>query len=104
MSLDVTFHRLAEIELCEAAQYYEAESLGLGTAFLNEVERCTAAIIEHPEVGALVRSSIRRRLLHRFPYGILYSHTSTNIRILAVMNLKRRPTYWVGRMRSDEAG
>ena len=42
MSLDVTYHRLAELELCDAAQYYEAESPGLGAAFLNEVERCTA--------------------------------------------------------------
>ena len=81
MSLDVTFHRLAELELGDAAQYYEAESRGLGAAFLNEVERCTAAIVEHPEVGTLVRGS----------------NTSTDIRILAIMNLKRRPTYWVGR-------
>ena len=97
MSLDVTYHRLAELELCDAAQYYEAESPGLGAAFLNEVERCTATIVEHPEIGTLVHGSTRRRLLHRFPYGILYSHTSTSIRILAIMNLKRRPNYWVGR-------
>jgi toxin ParE1/3/4 len=98
VSLDVTYHRLAELELSDAAQYYETESPGLGTAFLNEVERCTAAIVEHPEAGTLVRGSVRRRLLHRFPYGILYSYTTTSIRILAIMNLKRRPNYWVGRM------
>ncbi len=97
MSLDVTFHRLAELELCEAAQYYDAESPGLGVTFIGEVERCTAAIVEHPEVGTYVRGSIRRRLVHRFPYGILYTHTSTDVRILAIMNLKRRPAYWVGR-------
>jgi toxin ParE1/3/4 len=98
VSLDVTYHRLAELELSDAAQYYETESPGLGTAFLNEIGRCTAAIVEHPEAGTLVRGSVRRRLLHRFPYGILYSYTTTSIRILAIMNLKRRPNYWVGRM------
>jgi plasmid stabilization system protein ParE len=97
VSLQVTYHRLAELELSEAAQYYDLESPGLGASFLNEVERCTAAIAEHPEVGAFVRGSIRRRLVHRFPYGILYSHTSTEVRILVIMNLKRRPNYWVGR-------
>lgn len=97
MSLDVAFHRLAEFEPCDAARYYDAESPGLGAAFIDEVERCTAAIVEHPEAGTYVRGLIRRRLVHRFPYGILYTHTSTDDRILAVMNLKRRPACWVGR-------
>ena len=97
MSLDPAFHRLAEIELCDAAEYYEAESPGLGTAFLDEVERCIDFIGENPEAGTLIRGPIRRRLVHRFPFGILYSYTSHGVRILAIMNLKRRPNYWVGR-------
>ncbi len=32
-----------------------------------------------------------------FPYALLYKIKPSGIRILAVMNLKRRPTYWVGR-------
>jgi hypothetical protein len=36
-------------------------------------------------------------LIRRFPYALLYSVGSGNIRVLAVMNLKRRPMYWVGR-------
>jgi hypothetical protein len=36
--------------------------------------------------------------LSRFPYALLYSVKNPNgIRILAVMNLKRRPMYRVGR-------
>jgi len=91
------FHRLAERELNEAAQYYEVETPGLGMAFLNEVERCQRAIEQHPEAGTLVQGQVRRRLLHRFPYALLYAITPRRIRILAVMNLKRRPAYWVGR-------
>jgi hypothetical protein len=33
------FHRLAEHELNEAAQYYDLEDPGLGAAFLEEVDR-----------------------------------------------------------------
>ena len=36
----VSFHRLAEQELNEAAHYYERESAGLGGAFLAEAQRC----------------------------------------------------------------
>ena len=81
----------------DAALYYERERPGLGAAFLDEVERYAAAIVKNPNGGTKVRDQVRRRLLRRFPYGILYSVKADGIRILAIMNLKRRPTYWVGR-------
>ncbi len=55
------------------------------------------SIFEHPEAAPLIRGGIRRRILRRFPYGLLYTIKADGVRILAVMNLKRRPTYWVGR-------
>ena len=95
--MTVSFHALAERELNDAALYYERESAGLGDAFLTEVERSCAAVLEHPNAGTIIGDHIRRRLLRRFPYGLIYSARSTEIRILAVMNLRRRPTYWVRR-------
>jgi hypothetical protein len=47
--------------------------------------------LEHPHSGVSVVGTIRRRLIRRFPYALLYSVRSGNIRVLAVMNLKRRP-------------
>lgn len=91
------FHRLADRELNEAARYYDLEDPGLGSSFLGEVGRCLQSIEDHPEAGMILRGSVRRRLLHRFPYALLYKIKPSGIRILAVMNLKRRPTYWVGR-------
>ena len=93
----VTFNELAERELNDAAQYYQREQPGLGTAFITEVRRCTEAIAAHPEAGATVLGAVRRRLCQRFPYGLLYTVAQNELRILAVMNLKRRPGYWVGR-------
>ena len=91
------FHRLAEYELNEAAQYYDLEDPGLGAAFLDEVDRCLQSIQAAPEAGAILRGTVRRRLLRRFPYAVLYRITPSGIRVLAVMNLRRPPTYWVGR-------
>jgi toxin ParE1/3/4 len=92
-----TFNELAERELNDAARYYELERLGLGAAFIAEVQHCTEAIGNHPLAAPVVRGEIRRRLCHRFPYGLLYSAVGGEIRILAVMHLRRRPGYWVGR-------
>jgi len=91
------FHRLAERELNDAAQYYDLENPGLGSSFLQEVDRCLRLIDERPEAGPILRGAVRRRLLRRYPYALLYTTSSVGIRILAVMNLKRRPAYWVGR-------
>ena len=93
----VTFNELAERELNDAARYYEYEQSGLGEAFIDTVRRCADAIIEHPEAGPVVLGMIRRRLCQRFPYALLYTVTGDELRILAVMNLKRRPGYWIDR-------
>ena len=93
----VTFNELAERELTDAPQYYEREQSGLGAAFITEVRRCTEAIAEHPDAPPTVLGTIRRRLCQRFPYGLLYKVAGSELRILAVMNLTRRPGYWVGR-------
>jgi toxin ParE1/3/4 len=93
----VSFHDLARLELNEAAQYYERERQGLGQALITAVERCIDEILQYPEAGHVVRGSIRRRLIRRFPYALLYRVRPTQVRILAVMNLKRRPAYWVSR-------
>ena len=93
----VSFHELAERELNDAALYYEQENAGLGFKFLEEVERYIGAIIKTPNAGQRVRGQVRRRILRTFPYAILYSAPDDAIRILAIMNLKRRPLYWVGR-------
>ena len=92
-----SFHDLAKVELIEAAQYYEGKSPGLGTAFLAEAERAVAFALQHPEASPQVRGAIRQHLLRRFPYGLLYRVHRDRLRILAVMNLARRPAYWVGR-------
>ncbi len=92
-----SFHELAERELNDAALYYEQESTGLGAKFLDEIERYLDAITKNPYAGQKVRGQVRRRILRTFPYGILYSVKDDRIRILAIMNLKRRPLYWVGR-------
>jgi hypothetical protein len=77
--------------LNDAAQYYHLEDPGLGAAFLEEVNRCLESIQAYPEAGVILRGGVRRRLLCRFPYALLYKVKPSGVRILVVMNLKRRP-------------
>jgi toxin ParE1/3/4 len=79
------------------AQFYAVEDRDLGATFLTELERACQRILEWPNAAPIVRGHVRRRLLHRFPDALLYSVNGDTIRVLAVMNLRRRPAYWVGR-------
>lgn len=96
--VSVSFHRLARRELIEAAEFYDLANPGLGRAFLDEVERSTQSILDYPDASPILIGSVRRRLLARFPYAVLYSAKHDKVRILAMMNLKRRPLYWAGRV------
>ena len=98
MKRKALFHFLAEQELLEATRYYNLESPGLGDIFLNEVEQALTSIVKHPEAAVVLRGKVRRKLIRKFPYGILYSVTPDGIRVLAIMNQKRRPFYWRSRI------
>jgi plasmid stabilization system protein ParE len=56
-----------------------------------------AQLLAHPEAAPVARGTIRRKLLRRFSYSLLYTLRPDEIRILAVMHQSRRPFYWSGR-------
>jgi plasmid stabilization system protein ParE len=91
----VIFHPLAEQELTESATYYEEQKTGLGLEYLAAVEQAVNCLMYYPEIGAKIRGSIRRLILPKFPYSLLYRVLKDEqVRILAVAHHKRRPFYW----------
>ncbi|MBL8449326.1 MAG: hypothetical protein JNM32_05310 [Dechloromonas sp.] len=50
-----------------------------------------------PLAWALLDERIRRVLINRFPYGVLYVPQESGILIVAVMHLSREPDYWRSR-------
>lgn len=97
MTRTLSLNEQARSELREAANYYGLESPALRIAFLNATEAAFAQLLAHPESAPVVRGTVRRKLLHRFPYSLLYTLRPGEIRILAVMHQSRRPFYWWGR-------
>jgi toxin ParE1/3/4 len=95
---NASFNRFAVQELREAALRYEDEAPGLGSRFLEEVEAALAFLSEFPEAAQEVDEGVRRLVLPRFPYSLLYRPLGEGrIRLLAVSHQSRRPEHWVGR-------
>ncbi len=88
------FHYEAEDELGESAVFYESRVVGLGESFTSEVQRAVNMIRDHPDLGSSLGAKVRRVLVRRFPYSVLYRHEAGRIFILAVAHQHRRPGYW----------
>lgn len=91
------FHPDAEAELRYAINYYKGIRPDLGHDFAVEVYSAIQRAVSMPESWSLIDVDIRRSLVARFPYGVLYSEVNNKIYILAVMNLHRNPDYWKDR-------
>ena len=67
------FHPEALAEYADAALYYSDRVPGLGADFANEIEAGIASITADPMRSPVTEDDVRRYLVRRFPYGILYS-------------------------------
>jgi plasmid stabilization system protein ParE len=90
--------RPAEQEMLDAVAYYDLQVAGLGDAFLDKVASALDDIAENPERWPVIRLNVRRRLIHRFPYGLLYRVDPDEVVVLAVAHLHRHPSYWIRRI------
>jgi len=89
-----SFHPGAEDEFVEAVAYYENCAPGLGIDFSREVYATIKNAVDYPTLWPVIEVEVRRCLVYRFPYGVLFSIEPDGIFILAVMHLHRDPKYW----------
>ena len=95
--MQVRYLSPAEWEMVQAARYYEAQVPNLGSDFLSEIHLAVKSIEDNPEAAPKIKGSIRRRIIRRFPYAILYQIDPSEIVVLAIMHQHRDPDYWHGR-------
>ncbi|MFH1562308.1 MAG: type II toxin-antitoxin system RelE/ParE family toxin [Nitrospirota bacterium] len=91
--MKVIFNELAKYEFEDAIEFYELEYLGLGERFKKEIKTSIKRIVEYPNAWSVERGEIRKYLVHKFSYKILYSIEEDHIYIIAVAHQHRRPNY-----------
>jgi toxin ParE1/3/4 len=88
----------AESEMNDALLFYDDVSSGLGHDFLDDIEHSLNRIREYPELGARIARDLRRILLQRFPFALVYAVKGETVVIVAVAHHGRRPGYWQSRL------
>ena len=87
----------ARDDLREAQAFYFAISPTLAARFALEVDRAVRLIAESPTSWPPIGRELRRCLLNRFPYALVYRATETQARVIAVAHTRRRARFWRGR-------
>jgi plasmid stabilization system protein ParE len=84
----------AEAEITEAFRWYEDRSEGLGSEFMRALDASLSAIQRNPTAFAIVHRQMRRALLRRFPYAVIYLLEDRTVIVLACFHASRDPRQW----------
>ncbi|MFZ0706418.1 MAG: type II toxin-antitoxin system RelE/ParE family toxin [Candidatus Korobacteraceae bacterium] len=97
--IDLTFHPLATAELEAAFDWYLEKSERAATHFMAEIARAIESISKNPKMYAESSEGIRRCVVHRFPFLVVYRAKNKQIQVLAFAHGRRRPGYWIDRLK-----
>lgn len=91
--LEIRFSSESAEELEAAALWYEEQRGGLGSEFMRAVEARLESISRTPQLyPCIYKDNIRRALVKRFPYGLIFRGKDNSIEIISLFNLKRDPS------------
>lgn len=105
----IRFHPGATADIGSAGDWYEQQVPGLGADLFDEVAHALDAIAERPMTwplwpGVHEAIGVRRFLLARFPFAVGYVVEGSELVVLAVAHLRRRPGYWLERRQGNRNG
>ena len=97
MTFEVRIRPEAELDMSEAASWYEQQQRGLGQEFLDEALAVFMRLGETPLAFELIYRSARRALLRRFPFAVFYTFEDDVVLVVGVLHGSRHPRYWMRR-------
>ena len=95
--MKIRFLALAQQEVDDAVRWYNEQSDNLGAEFLDELDRAIRRVVAFPMSSPEIESGLRRCLLVRFPYGVIYGLEENALVVVALAHLHRNPNFWSDR-------
>jgi plasmid stabilization system protein ParE len=89
LALQVDPRALAEAEA--AARWYDDHRPGHGHRFRHKFDELLSRIQDHPQSYQQTDLGVRRALIRRFPFVVVYRVTGSVIQVLAVMPTRSDP-------------
>ena len=79
------------IDVANISIWYDIHLSGLGDEFELKFDELVFSILQAPLQHLIVKSSIRKAKMERFPYNIFYNIDSEMIIIIGILHYKRGP-------------
>lgn len=96
--MKIAYLTVAREEIREAAEYYAAISPELGNDFKRELRQLLRRVGAMPLAWPPSGAGLRKCLLSRFPYMVIYAPLPGEVLVLAVGHQHRQPGYWRDRL------
>ncbi len=91
MGRAIHLHPDAEIEFKESVIWYQKQQAGTDLEFVRCIDEAVQKIKRNPRQFPKVYKNLRRVVVKKFPFIILYDFSETEIKIYAVFHSKRNP-------------
>lgn len=98
MTARLVFRPEALQELFESAEWYEARGKALSADFLRMIENYLETLQQNPFQYQVILGRVRRAVLPRFPYSIIYSVSEDELLVIACFHGRRDPGHWRKRL------
>ena len=98
MTYTVRLREEAELDIADAAAWYEQQRERLGHDFLDEVLHNFGLLQENPLYYPIVLGSTHRAVLSKFPFTVFYQIIDYASVVVALMHGSRSPRSWKSRI------
>ncbi len=98
MTLPIRLLPEAKDEFDAAADRYEQQQTGLGIDFVARVREVFQRIAANPCMHGIVYQEVRKAVVKRFPYIVLYREDQGEIIVISVFHTSRDPSDWKSRV------
>jgi plasmid stabilization system protein ParE len=87
----------AEADIGDAHAWSRERGHDLGDQFLQALDQGFESIQRNPHAYPMVHGDIRRALVRKFPYGIFYIVSESDVVVLGCLHGQRDPKAWRSR-------
>ena len=94
MAYSIELHPLAEVELWEAVDWYDAQKPDLGKAFARAIQNTVLAIGENPERFPFIHAKKQKAVIIGYPFVVIFEVGANSIFVLTIFHTSRDPKNW----------
>jgi len=88
----------AEEDLLHGYHFYEEQEIGIGSYFLSNLYADIESLLSYAGIHPKTYKGYHRLLSNRFPYAVYYTVEGEEIRIYAVVDCRRDPSWIEGHL------